>query len=144
MKNYTSIIAAISFIFILSCSKTDNGGTTPTPNPPPTPVEEKIVFGLDPDPGSTTVASTGNTYAFKVNVTSKIPTAGIKVEVTTKKEADGSTLSEGTKTIDPYTSGSEISIGGLSAGTLYNVNIVVASKGTSSNNDFKTFKIARK
>jgi hypothetical protein len=144
MKNYTSIIAALSFIFLLSCSKTDSGGGTPTPNPPPAPAEEKIVFGLDPDPGSTTVASTGNTYAFKVNVTSKIPAAGIKVELTTKKEVDGSTLSEGTKTIDPYTTGSEISIGGLSTGTLYNVSIVVASKGTSSNTETKSFKIARK
>ncbi len=144
MKNYISFIAAISFVFLLSCSKTDNGGTTPTPNPPPTPAEEKIVFALDPDPGGTTVASTGSAYAFKVNVTSKIPTAGVKVEVTTKKEADGSTLSEGTKTIDPYTSGSEISIGGLSAGTLYNVSIVVTSKGTTTNTDNKSFKLARK
>jgi len=140
---FISTFILISLIF-LACTKEGSGGTTPTPPPTPTPTEEKIVFTLDPDPGSTTVAATGANYGFKVNITSKLPTAGVKVEVTTKKDSDGSTLSEGTKTLDPYTSGSDISIGGLNAGTLYNVGVVVTSKGTASNTDNKSFKVARK
>jgi len=136
------IATFILSVFLLSagCKKE----TEPTPPPPtPTPTEEQLSITLDPDPGSTTAAATGATYAFKISVT-KAPSAGVKVEVTTKKNADNSTVSDGTKTIDPYTSGSEISIGGLSAGTLYDVSVTVTSKSKSSNSASAAFKVARK
>ncbi len=134
--------AFILSVFLLSagCKKED----TPTPTPPtPTPTEEQLSIALDPDPGSTTAAATGATYAFKISVT-KAPSAGVKVDISTKKNADNSTVSEGTKTIDPYTPGSEISIGGLAAGTLYDVSVTVTSKSKSTNNASAAFKVARK
>ncbi len=137
---YVAAFVLSTFLLSAGCKK-----ETPTPNPPPTPTptEEQLSVALDPDPGSSTAAATGATYDFKLTVT-KAPSAGVKVDVTTKKNADGSAVSEGTKTIDPYTSGSVISIGGLTAGTLYDVSVTVTSKSKSSNNASASFKVARK
>jgi len=66
------------------------------------------------------------------------------LDITTKKNADGTTVSEGTKTVDPYTSGTAVSIGGLSSGTLYDVSVTITSKSKSSNNASSAFKLARK
>jgi hypothetical protein len=136
-------VTAFIFVFLLSagCKKGDT--PTPTPPPTPTPTEEQLSITLDPDPGSTTAAATGATYAFKIAVT-KAPSAGVKVDVATKKNSDNSAVSDGTKTIDPYTPGSEISIGGLTAGTLYDVSVTVTSKSKSTNNASAAFKVARK
>ena len=126
------VTAFILSVFLLSagCKKE----VTPTPPPPtPTPTEDQLSITLDPDPGSTTAAATGATYAFKIAVT-KAPSAGVKVDVATKKNSDNSAVSDGTKTIDPYTPGSEISIGGLTAGTLYDVSVTETSKSKSTNN----------
>ena len=136
-------VTAFIFVFLLSagCKKGDT--PTPTPPPTPTPTEEQLSITLEPDPGSTTAAATGATYAFKIAVT-KAPSAGVKVDVATKKNSDNSAVSDGTKTIDPYTPGSEISIGGLTAGTLYDVSVTVTSKSKSTNNASAAFKVARK
>jgi hypothetical protein len=138
---YTRICILCISLFFAGCTK----DSTPAPPPPPTPTptEDQLSIALDPDPGSTTAAATGATYAFKVSVT-KPPSAGVKVDISTKKNADNSAVSEGTKTIDPYTPGSEISIGGLAAGTLYDVSVTVTSKSKSSNNASAAFKVARK
>lgn len=130
-------------ISLLSTGCKKNPDTTPPPPPPPTPTEEQLSIALDPDPGSTTAAATGATYAFKISVT-KAPSAGVKVDISTKKNADNSVVPEGTKTIDPYTPGGEISIGGLVAGTLYDVSVTVTSKSKSTNNASAAFKVARK
>jgi hypothetical protein len=139
-SRYTTAFILCVFLFSAGCAK-DDTPTPPTPTPPPT--EEQLSIALDPDPGSTTAAATGATYAFKISVT-KTPSAGVKVDISTKKNADNSSVSEGTKTIDPYTSGSEISIGGLAAGTLYDVSVTVTSKSKSTNNASAAFKVARK
>lgn len=134
--------AFVLSVFLLSagCKKET---PDPTPTPTPTPTEEQLSIALDPDPGSSTAAATGATYDFKITVT-KAPSAGVKAEITTKKNADGTTVAEGTKTVDPYTSGTAISIGGLTAGTLYDVSVVVTSKSKSSNTASAAFKVARK
>ena len=139
LLRYMAVFILSVFLFSSKCKKDD----TPTPTPTPTPTEEQLSIALDPDPGTSTAAATGATYDFKVNVT-KAPSAGVKVDITTKKNADASTVSEGTKTVDPYTSGTAISIGGLTAGTLYDVSVVVTSKSKSSNSASAAFKLARK
>ncbi|MFN5055073.1 MAG: hypothetical protein ACK5EP_03385 [Bacteroidota bacterium] len=141
LLRYLSVFVLSVFLLSAGCKKEVT--PTPPPTPTPTPTEEQLSIALDPDPGSTTAAATGATYAFKVSVT-KPPSAGVKVDISTKKNADNSAVSEGTKTIDPYTPGSEISIGGLAAGTLYDVSVTVTSKSKSSNNASAAFKVARK
>lgn len=127
-------------VMISSCGKT----TTPTPPPQPPPVEkeENIVFSLDPDPGTTTVSALAGTHSFKVNLTSKMPSSGISIDLTTKKDSDG-TVSE-SKNIKSSVAANDVSIGTLVSGVLYNVTVTVTSQKTSTNNATKTFKIARK
>jgi hypothetical protein len=138
---YFAIYTLGFFLFLTSCNKSST--PAPTPTPTPTPTEEQLSISLDPDPGSSTASATGSTYEFKLNV-AKAPSSGVKVEITTKKNTDASSVAEGTKTVDPYTSGTTISIGGLSSGTLYDVSITVTSKSKSSNNASAAFKVARK
>jgi hypothetical protein len=132
------------FTFILtSCGK--KGGSTPTPPPPPPPpveVEENIAFTLDPDPGTTTVSALSGTYSFKVNLSSKMPSAGISIDITTKRDSDGSTLDS--KNVKSTVAANDISTGTLASGVLYNVSVVVTSQKTASNTSSRTFKVARK
>jgi hypothetical protein len=139
-----------TFLFVIvfalvSCGK-KSGGTTPTPPPPPPPppveVEENIAFSLDPDPGTTTVSALSGTYTFKVNLTSKMPSSGINIDLTTKRDSDGSLLES--KNVKSTTAANDLSTGTFAPGVLYNVTVVVTSQKTSTNTSSKTFKIARK
>ena len=122
-----------------SCKKP----VTPTPVPPPVVItEENIAFTIDPDPGTATASASSGTYTFNVNVSSKVPGAGIKVDLTTKKDADNFLLDS--KTVESSTASIAISTGTLAAGTLYNVSVVVTSKSKATNTATKTFKVARK
>ena len=134
---YSAIFLSLSML--TSCKK----AKTPTPVPPPVVVtEENIVFTIDPDPGTATASASSGTYAFNVNVSSKVPSAGVKVDLTTKKDSDNFLLDS--KTIESSTASIAISTGTLAAGTLYNVSVVVTSKSKASNTATKTFKVARK
>lgn len=128
-------ILVISTI-ILGCGK------KPTPTPPPPPSEENIVFLIDPDPGTATQTATSGSYTFKVNVTSKMPTSGVKIDWTTKQDATGSLLE--TKSVESSISVVDITTSTLASGTLYNVTVTVTSKSKTSNTATKTFKVARK
>lgn len=132
-------ITPILFVGILtSCGK------KPTPTPPnPTPTEENIVFTIDPDPGTATASATSASYAFKVNVTSKMPTAGVKIDYTTKKDADNSVV-DGPKSVNSTISVVDLTVNSLAASTLYNVTVVVTSASKATNTATKTFKVARK
>lgn len=134
------MLLVMSGVLISSCGKSK----TPTPNPPTPPVEkeENIVFSIDPDPGTTTVTALAGTHSFKVNVTSKLPSSGVSIDITTKKESDGSVLES--KNIKSSVAANDVSIGTLVSGVLYNVTVTVSSQKTSTNNASKTFKIARK
>jgi len=134
----------INHLLLVAIAATSLWGCKKTPSTPVTPpvTEENIVFALDPDIGSGTASALSGTYTFKVNLTSKVPTNGISIDVTTKKDSDGSLLE--TKNVKSSTASNEISIGTLAAGTLYNVTVVVTSQKTSTNTATKTFKVARK
>lgn len=134
------MLLVMSGVLISSCGKSK----TPTPNPPTPPVEkeENIVFSIDPDPGTTTVTALAGTHSFKVNVTSKLPSSGVSIDITTKKESDGSVLES--KNIKSSVAANDVAIGTLVSGVLYNVTVTVSSQKTSTNNASKTFKIARK
>lgn len=149
IKRFFSYTAIVAFMLV-SCSKSSGGGSTPTPPTPPVPpvpeVEENIVFSFDPDPGASTVSATAGTYKIKVNISSKLPSSGVKIQVTTKKDADNSNL-EPVQSITSTVASTEITIGAttpIAQGTLYNVAVVVESVKTSTNSSTKSFKISRK
>ena len=136
----------IFFSAILLSSSINNSckkPVTPTPVPPPVVItEENIAFTIDPDPGASTASASSGTYTFNVNVSSKVPSAGVKVDITTKKDSDNFLLDS--KTVESSTANIAISTGTLAAGTLYNVSVVVTSKSKATNTATKTFKVARK
>lgn len=133
-----SIVFCLTYIlFMTSCSK------KPTdPTPPPVDTEQKIVITLDPDPGASTAVSMSANYSFKVKITSKLPTGGILLEYTTKKDSDNSILDS--KQVNSSINNIDVTTGSLESGTLYIVTVTVKSKSQSSNTATKTFKVARK
>lgn len=141
IEKHLRILCLILIISIQSCSKGSSGGNT-TPTPPPVTPEENIAFTIDPDPGSGVATAQSGTYAFKVKITSKLTTSGVKLDVTTKKDSDNSVIE--TKQISSTTPNIDVSFGTLSPGVLSNVTVVVTSAKTSSNSLSKSFKVARK
>ena len=130
-------------ILIASCSKSGDTGTTPTPTPTPTPtVEDPIVFSIDIDPGTSVYPALGATQDAKITLSSKMPAAGISIDVIVKKDLDNSIVSSNTYTssITPFTA----TISNLSPGVLCTANFTVTSKSTLSNSVNKSFKLARK
>jgi hypothetical protein len=137
-----TLICAAFVSFTIGCSKSGGGGTTPAPTPPTVPTEETIAFAIDIDPGSTVYAAMGATQDAKITLSSKMPTAGIGVDVVVKKDADNSIVSSGSYSslTSPFTA----TISNLSPGVLCTATFTVTSKTTTSNSSVKSFKMARK
>ena len=136
MKRLSIVFCLTSILFMTSCSK------KPTDPTPPPVTEQKIVITLDPDPGASTAVSMSANYSFKVKITSKLPTGGVLLEYTTKKDSDNSILDS--KQVNSSINNIDVTTGSLESGTLYIVAVTVKSKSQSSNTATKTFKVARK
>lgn len=136
-------VLAISVFMTISCTKKPaTPSTPPTPPPPPVVVEDNILFSLDPDPGTTTATALSGTYSFKVILSSKMPSTGISIDITTKTDPAGTLLES--KNIKSTVASNDISTGTLASGTLYSVTVTVTSQKTASNTLTRTFKVARK
>lgn len=137
MSNIVFVIKLfiISSVFFLSCSK--KAPATPAP-----PVEAKLAFTINPDPGSTVLAALGATQNFSITVTSALPTAGVTASVLAVKESDGSTVFS--QSLTSNLANFTTSIQNLQNGVVCNVTITLTSRSSATNNVAKTFKIARK
>jgi hypothetical protein len=120
------------------CGKKGGGN----PAPPPAPAEENLVISIDPDPGATTAAALGANYDFKVVIQSKMPTAGVKVDVACTRDADNVSISSRSLTGSAATVNTFVD--NLQPGQLYTVKVTVTSVSKPSNAASKTFKLARK
>lgn len=140
MKKQISIF--IFSLILLSCSKSGDA-PAPTPTPTPTPVEANIAFSVDIDPGASNIfASTGASQSIVVNVTSTLPSAGVSIDVVTKKDADGTLVSS--SSVSSTTAKTTMSIDNLQSGVLCTTTITVTSKSKTTNSLVSSFKIARK
>lgn len=136
-------VLAISVFMTISCTKkTATPPTPPTPPPPPVEVEDNISFSMDPDPGTTTATALSGIYSFKVILSSKMPSSGISIDITTKADPSGTLLES--KNIKSSVASNDITTGTLVSGSLYSVSVAVSSQKTASNTLTKTFKVARK
>ena len=135
----TFISIVIIVTALVSCGKKSGGGATPTPI---VPKEESLVIGIDPDPGTGVAVALSGTYTFKLNISSKLTTSGVKVDVITKKDADNSTVDS--KSLDSNSPGIDLTTGTLNPGILCTVTVTVTSKATPANTVVKSFKVARK
>jgi hypothetical protein len=138
MNKIKLFIAAIPFL-LLSCSK--GGESSPTPNPPK--VETPINIAVVQDPGAGNILGvTGNSLTINVKLNSEVPTAGVNIEVTVRKDADNSVVF--TNTASTIATDNTINITGLTPGVLCTATIAVTSKSTPSNNKTLSFKLAAK
>ncbi len=139
MKHIKFLLLALPLIAI-SCSKSDGG--TPTPTPTPTSTESAIAFSITQDPGAGVLGVVGTSQALNIKVTSTLPSAGVNIDVSVKKDLDNSTVfsnSSSSVAADVTTT-----ITGLTPGVQCTATVVVTSKSTSSNNKTVSFKLAAK
>ena len=134
----------ISFVFaslvLIACSKS---GDNPAPTPPPTATPEATIeFSIDPDPGTTIFASLGASQSIAVNISSKLPTTGVTIDVKTTKDSDGTTVSS--SSVASNNAKNTVSIDNLVSGVLCTTTVTVTSKSKADNSALKSFKIARK
>jgi len=133
MKSYFFYI--LLTCLIAGCGKS-GGSSTPVQ-------EDPIAFTIDIDPGQTSIyAVLGSTQDAKINITSKLPVAGVTIDVLVKKDIDNSVLLSNSlqSTLTPVI----VTINNLISGSVYSVTFTITSKSTATNNASKTFKIARK
>lgn len=132
------LLVLILFTAGISCGKGDGGGSGATAPP----AEDKIVFSLNPDPGTTVFAALAATQDFGVTISSKLPSAGVKVDLTLTKDADGSSVFS--QSLTSSISNVTATFQNMVSGVVCTGTIKITSVSTASNNASKTFKIAKK
>ena len=127
-----TIILLSVIVLMESCS-------SKSPAPPP-PTEQAIVFTHN---GGNNVLNPGSALNFAVTLTSAMPAAGIKVEVSTTEEATGNTV--GTNSSVNSTSATvNVGVSALPQQLWCIVTIKVTSASTASNSATQTFRVVYK
>jgi hypothetical protein len=127
------MIAASLALFSTACN---DGGNTPTE------VEENLVIGIDPDPGTSIATALGATYTFKVAISSKMPSQGVEVTTTYRKDSDNSVVFS--QTLQATSTPINVTITGIPFNEVGTVTVEVKSKSKPANTATKTFKLVRK
>lgn len=104
--------------------------------------EEAIACSISPDPGTTVLSVLGASQDFTINITSKLPSLGVRVLVSVTRELDGGVVFS--QDLSTNLSSFNSSIQNLQNGVLCNASFKLVSKSDSTNNLVKTFKLARK
>ena len=128
----TSILLPV-IILLASC-----GSKTPTPPPPPT--EQPIAFTHN---GGNNVLNPGSSLNFAVTLTSAMPAAGIKVEVSTKEEASGNAVGTNSS-VNSTAAAVSASVSALPRQLWCIVTIKVSSVSTTTNTSTQTFRVTYK
>lgn len=133
MKKYVMLLVCVLTFF--SCKKK----TTPTPTP--TPTEENIAFDLNT---GATVNHTASNFDFQVTLRSKMPTKGIKIDVTASEEATGTAVTPQPSAINSSTSVTNASVQNLPRQKWVITTVKVTSLSTATNSATQTFKVVYK
>ena len=130
LKLNTIILLSV-IVLMESCS-------SKSPTPPP--AEQSIAFTHN---AGNNVLNPGSSLNFAVTLTSAMPAAGIKVEVSTKEEASGNTV--GTNSSVNSTSATvNVGVAALPQQLWCIVTIKVTSASTVSNSATQTFRVIYK
>lgn len=133
-KSNTILFLLFSF-FIASCGSKK----PPTPSPTP-PAEAQIAFTQN---AGSNVLNPGPSLNFAVTLTSTMPAAGIKVEVSTKEEASGNVVGTNSS-VNSTTATVNASVSGLPRQLWCIVTIKVSSVSTPTNTATQTFRVIYK
>ncbi len=120
-KHVTKILLFLSIIGFSACGK-GGGGTT-------TPAEENLNVKLNTDNPAKALSSN---HTFTVEVLSKMPPSGVKVNVNVKREDNSSVVYSVDYTAT--TAVSSVTISGLPPGQVYCLATVTVTSVTSSTN----------
>jgi len=117
-----------SIVFGLACSKGNNGGGGTTP-----PAEQNLVVTTNPPNGSVQLPSLGP-YNLTVTINSTMPSGGVKIEVSAKKDDGSNPPAFYSSTINSTTStSSNFTITNTPAASLCLVTVKVTSLSKATN-----------
>lgn len=150
MKQFkTLLFITIVSISLIACSKGGDAPTPtpPTPNPPPVATEPNLTLAnavvVDIDPGATNIfAVVGTAQKIEVRMLA-VPTSGVSIVTKLIRLADNTEVFKN-EIAQTTTLANSVNITGLVPGVLYNTEVVVTSKTTSSNFRKIEFKMAAK
>ena len=129
MKKYFICILIVTSV--LGCGK-----KAPVPD-----VEENIAFDMN---ASQAVISTSSSYDFKVTIKSKLPKAGIRIEVSATEEAGGASVSPQPAPITATNPITDCTVQNLPRQKWVIVNVKITSITTSTNTSTQTFRVVYK
>lgn len=115
------ILMCISVFLFASCKKAST---------PSAPKEENIVF--ETNAGSNAISTSG-TFDFQVILKSKMPTNGIRIEVTANEEATGTSVTPQASGITTTTTSTNVSVQNLPRQKWVEATVKVTSISTSTN-----------
>lgn len=147
MKQFkTLLFITILSISFIACSKGGDTPTPPTPNPPVA-TEPNLTLAnavvVDIDPGANNIfAVVGTAQRIEVRMLS-VPTGGVSIVTKLIRLADNTEVFKN-EIAQTTTLSNAVNITGLVPGVLYNTEVVVTSKTTSSNFRKIEFKMAAK
>ncbi|MHC0068978.1 hypothetical protein ACWATR_39970 [Nostoc sp. UIC 10890] len=136
-------IKQISFLLLtslalFSCSKGgDGGGSTPPP-----PQEANLTITTNPANNAVVPAAVGTTFPVTINVTSTMPSQGVRIEVTAAPEAGGASFF--TSNTTSSNASNTITINNTPAQVSCVVNIRVSSVARPSNAATSSYRYSRK
>lgn len=120
------------FLVFASCKKST---TTPVVK------EENIVFETN---AGLNAISTSGTFAFQVTLKSKMPTGGIKIEVSAIEEAGGAAVTPQPNPITSSTAVTDYSVQNLARQKWVVATVKVSSVTTPTNSSSQTFRVIYK
>jgi len=125
MQKYFWVI--LTMFAIAACNKPDNG-----------PAEDKIAFTIDATNGAFSAAAN---YPFRVQLKSKMPADGIKIEILANQEASGSAVTPQTPAFTTKDTLITTSVSNLPRQLWVVTKVRVSSVTTSTNKDSATFRV---
>lgn len=114
------------FIFGMACSKGNGGGGTPPP------AEQNLVVTTNPPNGSVQLPSLGP-YNLVVTINSTMPAAGVKIEVSAKKDDGSNPPAFYSNTINTSSTSSNFNITNTPVASQCLVTVKVTSLSTATN-----------
>ena len=126
-----SSLCSIIMLFIASGCKSE---------PPLSAPEEDLKISIDAPSYTTTPAAD---FSFNLNIESKIPVDGVKVEYNVKSEIDNQSYSQG-PVINTQTSSLPITISNLPRQKICICTVMVTSRSKSTNTAMQSFRVIYK
>lgn len=127
----TTLTYILFICILLSCGK----------KPPAPEVEENVVFELN---ASQAAISTNSSYDFKVTMKSKLPKAGIRIELSAAEEAGGAAVTPQPAPVITTEATTDLSVQNLPRQKWVIATVKVTSVSTSTNTSTQTFRVVYK